>query len=141
MDAEGTDRKRERQCAAMRTRTHANQSASNQRDADRVLDLLVDLVADRVRMRIETPDRRLMRIGEVGITARQIATLELHGVTFAKVGKYWMVEAATFDEYVARQRQSAEPANETSAEDGTAGIDPSIAAAFRRAAGGGRGRR
>ncbi len=117
-------------------------SAGRQRDADRVLDLLVDLVADRVRARIATPDRRLMRISDVGITTRQIAALQRDGVTFAKVGKYWMVDGATFDAYLARQQQQqSKPANESNPDDAIAGVDPSIAAAFRRAAGGGRGRR
>jgi hypothetical protein len=103
-----------------------------------LLDLLADLVADRVRARLGAADRRLARIGDVGITPRQLPALRREGVAFANVGKYWMVEAASLDDYIARQRADesapAEPADAEPLRD----VDPSIRAAFLRAAGGSR---
>jgi hypothetical protein len=79
---------------------------------------------------------RLARIADVGLTPKQIPTLEREGVVFEKVGKYWCVDLATFDAYRARRRaERPAPANDSCEPDPLEGVDPAIADAIRAAAG------
>lgn len=82
---------------------------------------------------------RFARLAEVGLTPRQLPTLERDGVVFEKVGKFWTVDVATLEAYRARRRAERQAklgtAGEAAAGDGELGtIDPAIRARFERAA-------
>ncbi len=105
---------------------------------------LRSLVRDVLREELAALSRpRFARLAEVGLTPRQLPTLERDGVVFEKVGKFWTVDLATLDAYRARQRAGRDaqdaPARGDAPEDpALAAIDPDIRARFERAARGDR---
>jgi len=99
-----------------------------------------EIVRDEARKLLADLARpRRARLSAYGLTPKQIPALEREGVIFDKAGKYWTLDVATFEAYLARQRaeRAAKPANDREP-DPFADLDPAVAAAVRAAAGGGR---
>jgi hypothetical protein len=106
--------------------------------------LLSDAARDEIRAVVReelarASHPRFARLADLGLSSRQRATLEREGVTFVRVAKYWMVDVATFEAYVERQRVVREDnvAELEPAADALAHVDPAIRAAYERAAKGG----
>lgn len=116
-------------------------AARRKNDTDRLLDVLADLVADRVREKLGATSTRgrWNRIADAAISVRQMEQLRSSGVTFAKIGGRWCVDVASLDAYTARQaKQREEAIAPVAADDPLADVDASIRSRFLRAAAGGR---
>ncbi|MFI5302727.1 MAG: hypothetical protein ACHREM_31950 [Polyangiales bacterium] len=91
------------------------------------------------RMLADLARSRLARLHTVGLTPKQIPLLEAAGVNFEKPAKYWLVDLASFEAHLARQRveRATKPPNDREP-DPFADLDPIVASNIRRAAGGSR---
>jgi hypothetical protein len=109
--------------------THARKRADGLGDA-----LRAEIRAVALDVSMSQPEQRLARLAAFGITRRQIGTLRKKGVEFAKVGKYWLVDVATFRAMLDRQADVTVPDIVVPRADPLAGVDPTVRASFERVA-------